>query len=199
MSRWAAVRMVVAQVVDELFIELLCPVLLGLTLVQPVMRLRSPRPLFRDLVRQSGFVVCLAVIAGTLILVDLWSLAIVGESLVLVQCAVVLLLWPTLEATAVACGAKLDRSPRPGRGMGLDRRHRERDDTRVPLNPTQSDCHHLADDSGQRLTNRRWSPTTDQLQRSSSRWPPTFNLPDRSIETARSIGLESSPALRAAT
>ena len=70
--------------------------LLGLTLVQPLMRLRSPRPLFRDLVRQSGFVVCLAVIVGTLIFVDLWSFAIIGDSLVLVQAAVLLLLWPIL-------------------------------------------------------------------------------------------------------
>jgi hypothetical protein len=68
MSRREAARMVVAQVVDELFIELLCPILLGLTLVQPLMRLRSPRPPFRELVRQSGFVACLAVIVGTLLL-----------------------------------------------------------------------------------------------------------------------------------
>ena len=96
MSRREAARMVIAQVVDELFIELLCPVLLGLTLVQPLMRLRSPRPPFRELVRQSGFVACLAVIVGTLLLVDLQRFTTRGDSLVLVQAAVLLLLWPTL-------------------------------------------------------------------------------------------------------
>jgi len=96
MSRREAARMVVAQVVDELLIELLCSVLLGLTLVQPLMRLRSPRPMFRELVRQSGFVVCLAVIVGTIIFIDLGSLAIIDDSLVLVQAAVLLLLWPIL-------------------------------------------------------------------------------------------------------
>jgi len=96
MSRREVARMVVAQVVDELLIELLCSVLLGLTLVQPLMRLRSPRPLFRELVRQSGFVVCLAVIVGTLIFVDLRRFTTSGDSLVLVQAAVLLLLWPIL-------------------------------------------------------------------------------------------------------
>jgi hypothetical protein len=96
LSRREAARMVVAQVVDELFIELLCSVLLGLTLVQPLMRLRSPRPLFRELVRQSGFVVCLAVIVGTLVFVDLRSFTTSGDSLILVQGAILLLLWPIL-------------------------------------------------------------------------------------------------------
>jgi hypothetical protein len=96
MSRRETARMVVAQVVDELFVELLCSVLLGLTLVQPLMRLRSPRPRIRELVRQSGFVVCLAVIAGTLIFVDLGSFAIIGDSLAFVPAAELLLLWPIL-------------------------------------------------------------------------------------------------------
>jgi hypothetical protein len=61
-----------------------------------LMRLRSPRPLFRELVRQSGFVVCLAVIVGTLIFVDVGRFTTSGDSLVLVQAAVLLLLWPLL-------------------------------------------------------------------------------------------------------
>jgi hypothetical protein len=96
MSRREAARMVVAQVVDELFIELLCSVLLGLTLVQPLMRLRSPRPPFPEVVRQSGFVVCLSVIVGSIIVIDLGSLAIINDSLVLVPAAVLFLLWPVL-------------------------------------------------------------------------------------------------------
>jgi hypothetical protein len=94
MSRGPA-RMAVATVIDEL-LQLLCSVLVGLTLVQPLMRLRSPRPLSRDLVRQSGFVVCLAVILGTFIFVDLWWFKIIGDSLIFVQAAVLLLLWPVL-------------------------------------------------------------------------------------------------------
>jgi hypothetical protein len=88
-------RMVVQQVAIESFL-FVCPVLTVLTLVQPLMRLRSPRPLFRELVRQSGFVACLAVIVGWLIFVDLRWLAIIGNSRVLVQGPFLLLLWPVL-------------------------------------------------------------------------------------------------------
>jgi hypothetical protein len=96
MSRRQVERLVIAQVVDELLIEFLCPVLMGLTLVQPLMRLRSPRPQFRDLVRQSGFIVCLGVIVGSLLFVDLWTFAVIDDSLVLVEVAVLLLLGPVL-------------------------------------------------------------------------------------------------------
>ena len=96
MSRRQVERLVVAQVVDELLIEFLCPVLMGLTLVQPLMRLRSPRPEFRDLVRQSGFIVCFGVIVGSLLFVDLWTFAVIDDSLVLVEFAVLLLLGPVL-------------------------------------------------------------------------------------------------------
>ena len=88
-------RMVVQQVAFESFL-FLCPVLTVLTLVQPLMRLRAPRPPFRDLARQSGLVACLAVIGGTFIFVDLRWLAIIGNSSVLVQAAFLLLLWPLL-------------------------------------------------------------------------------------------------------
>jgi hypothetical protein len=56
------------SLVDEVFVQALSSLLLGLTLAQPVMRLRRPRPPLRDVFRQSGFVVCLAVIVGTLII-----------------------------------------------------------------------------------------------------------------------------------
>jgi hypothetical protein len=96
MSRRQVEHLVVAQVVDELLIEFLCRVLIGLTLVQPLMRLRSPRPRFRDLIRQSGFIVCLGVIVGSLLFVDLWTFAVIDDSLVLVEVAVLLLLGPVL-------------------------------------------------------------------------------------------------------
>ena len=126
-------RMAVSQIVDE-FVQLLSSVLLGLTLVQPFLRLRRPRPPLRDLVRQSGFVVCLAVIVGTLIVVDsrmgradrrrLGSDPGLRPTLVLAG----------PRATPLAFGSELDRSPRPGRGMGLDRRNRQRDGLDRSLN-----------------------------------------------------------------
>jgi hypothetical protein len=107
--------MVIVQVAEESYL-LLRPTLAVLTLVQPVMRLRSPRPPFRDLVRQSGFVACLAVLAGTLIFVDLWWLAIIGNSWLLVQAAVLLLLWPVLGIAPWHSEASwIDRF---GRGVG---------------------------------------------------------------------------------
>ena len=43
---------------EELVLRLLCPVLVGLMVAQPLMRLRCPRPPLSQLVRQSGFFVC---------------------------------------------------------------------------------------------------------------------------------------------
>ena len=88
-------RMAVSQIVDE-FVQLLSSVLLGLTLVQPFLRLRRPRPPVRDLVRQSGFVVCLAVIVGTLIVVDLWWVARIDVSWGAILASALLLFWPVL-------------------------------------------------------------------------------------------------------
>ena len=96
LSRSDATRAVIAQILDEIFLEFLCSVLLGLTLVQPVMRLRSPRPPLHYLVRQSGFVACLGVIVGALIFVDLSWTSIVERSLAFAPAAAVLLLWPLL-------------------------------------------------------------------------------------------------------
>ncbi len=95
-SRWDTARTLIAQILDELFIELLCSVLLGLTLVQPLLRLRSPRPRLRALVRQSGFVVCCAVIVGTLVFVDLSWIAVIDRWWAFVPAAALLLLWPIL-------------------------------------------------------------------------------------------------------
>jgi hypothetical protein len=88
-------RMAVYQIVDE-FVQLLTSVLLGLTLVQPFLRLRRPRPPLRDVVRQSGFVVCLAVIVGTLIVVDLGWVARIDVAWVAILASALLLFWPVL-------------------------------------------------------------------------------------------------------
>ena len=70
--------------------------LLGLTLVQPFLRLRRPRPPLRDLVRQSGFVVCVAVIVGTLIFIDLGWVARIDVSWETILASALLLFWPVL-------------------------------------------------------------------------------------------------------
>jgi hypothetical protein len=62
---------VIYSLIDEVFVQALTSLLLGLTLAQPAMRLGRPRPPLRDVFRQSGFVVCVTVIVGTLILFDL--------------------------------------------------------------------------------------------------------------------------------
>jgi hypothetical protein len=88
-------RIAASQIVAE-FVQLLSLVLLGLTLVQPFLRLRRPRPPLRDLVRQSGFVVCLAVIVGTLIFVDLGWVARIDVSWEAIPASALLLFWPVL-------------------------------------------------------------------------------------------------------
>ena len=87
---------VAGQIIHEIFVELLVAVLLGLTLVQPVLRLSRPRPPFREVMRQPGFVACLGVIIGTLIAADLWWLARVDVGFWFTLAAVLFLLWPLL-------------------------------------------------------------------------------------------------------
>jgi hypothetical protein len=88
-------RTVLLQILED-FLELLFTVLPGLTLVQPLMRLRRPRPPLRAVARQSGFVVCLAVIVSSLIFADLgWVAGIDVAGRVILACAL-LLFWPVL-------------------------------------------------------------------------------------------------------
>jgi hypothetical protein len=87
---------VVVQFVDELLIQLLGSLLVGLTLVQPLMRLRPPRPPVRQLIRQPGLIVCVAVIAATLILIDLSWVARIDVPLGAILASGLLLFWPFL-------------------------------------------------------------------------------------------------------
>jgi hypothetical protein len=48
-------RLVASEMLDESLQQLLGPVICGLTLAQPLLRLRPPRPSFKDMVRQAGF------------------------------------------------------------------------------------------------------------------------------------------------
>ncbi len=96
LSRAQVRHLLAVQFTEEILVELLSSVLLGLTFAQPVMRLRRPRPPLRDVVRQPGLAVCLAVIVGTVVAVDLlWTteidvIAWIGPVLPLA------LLWPLL-------------------------------------------------------------------------------------------------------
>jgi len=89
-------RLVVSQIVDESAQQLLGPVVWGLTLVQPLMRLRSPRPPLSRLIRQAGFVTCVAAPVGYLVTLDF---QIVGNLIFPPSWFVglaLLLLWPVL-------------------------------------------------------------------------------------------------------
>jgi len=62
MTRDQLARLVVSQVIDLILVQALSWVLLGLTLVVPLIRLRRPRPPLRSLLRQPGFVACITVL-----------------------------------------------------------------------------------------------------------------------------------------
>jgi hypothetical protein len=108
-------RDTVATFVDEL-LQLIFPVLAGLTLAQPLMRLRQPRPTPRELVRQSGLAACLAVVLGTLVLVDLSWVAHIDFPGPVILLPLLLLLWPVLGLPPWRSEASwIDRL---GRGVG---------------------------------------------------------------------------------
>jgi hypothetical protein len=95
MTRSQAASWLAVEVVDEILIQLLSSMLLGLTLAQPLLRLRRPRPPFLDVLRQSGLAACLGVMLGTLLVVDVsWSTGIdVMDRLPVLP---LVLLWPIL-------------------------------------------------------------------------------------------------------
>jgi hypothetical protein len=93
-SRSDLARLLVNQ--SFLVIEPLITVFAVLTLVVPILRLRRPIPPLRQLLRQSGFVGCTAIVLFTLLTVDLWFLARVDIPPWLNLVAVVLLVWVIL-------------------------------------------------------------------------------------------------------
>jgi hypothetical protein len=118
-TKGQAALLITVQVLDEILVQLLSWVLFGLTLAQPVLRLRRPRPPLGELVRQSGLVVCLGVILGTLISVDImWLAGADAFFLVLYYFPALplLLLWPILGIFPWRIEASwIDRL---GRGVG---------------------------------------------------------------------------------
>ncbi len=89
-------RLVSSQVLDETLVQFLGAVVWGVTLTQPVLRLRSPRPPSRQLVRQAGFVTCVAAIVGYFLTLDVQIVGGFVLSAGYFFSIAVLLLWPIL-------------------------------------------------------------------------------------------------------
>jgi hypothetical protein len=94
-------QQVQTELVVSIVIELLrtcCPVLLGLTVAQPLLRLRRPRPPLEEVVRQSGFVTCVLgiVLAGLLLTIgEMWFSGFT-LTLPLTRGMILCMLWPLL-------------------------------------------------------------------------------------------------------
>jgi len=95
MTREQAVSLLATQVGEEILVELQPSVLLGLTLAQPLLRLRRPRPPFPNVLRQSGLVACLGVMLGTFLLVDVWWTTGI-DAIELLPVLPLVLIWPVL-------------------------------------------------------------------------------------------------------
>jgi hypothetical protein len=65
---------IAVRLVDDVLIQLLSSLSVGFMVAQPLLRLRHPRPEPHRLMRQSGFVACMASMAGALV-----AFAIVGS------------------------------------------------------------------------------------------------------------------------
>jgi hypothetical protein len=76
----------------------LCPVLLGLTVAQPLLRLKRPRPPLWRVVRQPGLVICLlgVTLVGMLLFMGDWWFTGTALALPLTRGTMLLMLWPLL-------------------------------------------------------------------------------------------------------
>jgi hypothetical protein len=95
LSRQRVIALLPGQVI-VLLMELLCPVLLGLMVAQPLLRLRRPRPPLEQVVRQSGFVTCLmgtVALAVVLAMGDFWF-SLTALSLGSTRVIILLMIWP---------------------------------------------------------------------------------------------------------
>ena len=83
---------------DELSLRTMCPVLVGLMVAQPMLRLRHPRPPMSAVARQSGFVICMMGIALVCLLLpmgDMWFSGF-ALNLGLTRAFILLMIWPLL-------------------------------------------------------------------------------------------------------
>ena len=116
LSWWDLANLVAVQIIAE-FGQLLTSLLVGLTLAQPLLRMGPPRPPRGEVIRQSGFVVSMAVVLAAFVLADLhWCFGISLTPLVKMG-ASLLLLWPT--AALPPCGTDSSWVDRLGRAVGI--------------------------------------------------------------------------------
>ena len=87
-----------ALVIDNLLLRTLCPVLLGLMIAQPLLRLRRPRPPLSQVVRQSGFAICMIGIALVCLLLPMgdWWFSEVALTLGMTRVIILFMIWPLL-------------------------------------------------------------------------------------------------------
>jgi hypothetical protein len=84
---------------EELLIRTLCPVLMGLMVAQPLIRLRRPRPALAQLIRQSGFFTCLisiVTLVGLALILGNWWFSEVSLSISLTRGIFLILIWPMI-------------------------------------------------------------------------------------------------------
>jgi hypothetical protein len=106
------------SIIDQLMLRTLCPVLLGLMVAQPILRLLRPRPPLAQIVRQSGFVTCLMGIALVCMLLTLGEMWFSGFALTLglTRAIILLMIWPLLGLRP--WHAERSWIDRLGRGVG---------------------------------------------------------------------------------
>jgi hypothetical protein len=106
-------------VISNLLLPTLCPVLLGLMIAQPLLRLRPPRPPLSQVVRQSGFVICMIGIALVCLLLSMgdWWFSGLALTLGMTRVMILFMIWPLLGLPPW----HTERSwiDRLGRGVGL--------------------------------------------------------------------------------
>jgi hypothetical protein len=91
--------LVVSESIKHLALLSLCPLLLGLMVAQPLLRLRRPRPPLEQVFRQSGFVTCMignALVLTLFLLIGDWWFSDTALSLELTRGVIALLIWPIL-------------------------------------------------------------------------------------------------------
>jgi hypothetical protein len=105
-------------IVDQLLLRTLCPLLLGLMVAQPLLRLRRPRPPLARVVRQSGLVTCLMGIALVCMLMTLGDMWFSGFALNLglTRAIILFMIWPLLGLPP--WHAERSWIDRLGRGVG---------------------------------------------------------------------------------
>jgi hypothetical protein len=97
LTRGGVARHLPVEVI-RLLLYTFCPVLLGLMVAQPLIRLKRPRPTMAEVARQSGLVTCLIGLVTVAVLLSIGDLWFSGLALTLGLTRVMLLtmLWPLL-------------------------------------------------------------------------------------------------------